>query len=59
MVWFLRSQSSDTRIELVLNSGASTGGKLLGTNPSGGQGRMPHPQLMHLSPQVRLEPRRR
>jgi hypothetical protein len=28
---------------MVLNSSASTGGKLLGTNASGGQGRMLHP----------------
>jgi hypothetical protein len=33
-----------------------TGGKLLGNNPSGGQGWMPHPQWMHLSPRVRLQP---
>jgi hypothetical protein len=51
--------TSDIKIGLVLNSSASTGGKLLGTNPSGGQGRMPHPQWMYLSPRVRLELRRR
>jgi hypothetical protein len=56
MTWFLRLQSSDTRIGPVLNSCASTGGKVLGTNPSGGQCRMSHPQWIHLSPQVRLEP---
>jgi hypothetical protein len=44
MTWFLRSQISDTRIELVLNSSAFTGGKLLGTNLSGGQGQMSHLQ---------------
>jgi hypothetical protein len=28
MVWFLRSQSSETRIRLMLNLSASTGGKV-------------------------------
>jgi hypothetical protein len=55
----LEIESSDTRIVLVLNSSAFTGGKLLGTNPSGGQGQMPHLQWMHLSPRVRLEQMRR
>jgi hypothetical protein len=36
-----------------------TGGKLLGTKPSGGEGRMLHPQWIHLSSRVMLQPRRR
>jgi hypothetical protein len=55
----LKIESSDTRIVLVLNSSAFTDGKLLGTNPSGGQCQMSHLQWMHLSPRVRLEQMRR
>jgi hypothetical protein len=55
----LRSQTSDIKIELVLNSSAFTVSKLLGINPSERQDQMSHPQWMHLSPRVRLEMRRR
>jgi hypothetical protein len=59
MSWFLRPQSSGTRIRLVPNSSASTGGKLWDTNPSRGQCRLPHPQWIHFSPWVRLQLSRR
>jgi hypothetical protein len=59
MAWSLRSQTSDIKIELVLNSSAFTVSKLLGINPSERQDQMSHPQWMHLSPRVRLEMRRR